>query len=61
MVGADDKVEIRKVTVGERVGELWIVNDGLKAGERVITEGFQKVGPGSPVKPVMDTAPSGGK
>ena len=61
VVGADDKVEIRKVTVGERVGELWIVNDGLKAGERVITEGFQKVGPGSPVKPVMDTAPSGGK
>lgn len=61
VVGADDKVEIRKVTVGERVGELWIINDGLKAGERVITEGFQKVGPGSPVKPVMDTAPSGGK
>src|ERR1700722_16297070 len=61
VVGADDKVEIRKVTVGERVGELWIVNDGLTAGERVITEGFQKVGPGSPVKPVMDTAPSGGK
>lgn len=61
VVGADDKVEIRKVTVGERVGELWIINDGLKAGERVITEGFQKVGPGSPVKPVMDTAPTGGK
>jgi membrane fusion protein (multidrug efflux system) len=61
VVGTDDKVEIRKVTVGERVGELWIINDGLKAGERVITEGFQKVGPGSPVKPVMDTAPSGGK
>jgi len=61
VVGADDKVEIRKVTVGERVGELWIINDGLKAGERVITEGFQKVGPGSPVKPVMDTTPSGDK
>jgi RND family efflux transporter MFP subunit len=61
VVGADDKVEIRKVTVGERVGELWIISDGLKAGERVITEGFQKVGPGSPVKPVMDTAPRGGQ
>src|SRR6202046_1208275 len=61
VVGADDKVEIRKVTVGERVGELWIINDGLKAGEHVITEGFQKVGPGSPVKPVMDTTPSGDK
>jgi RND family efflux transporter MFP subunit len=59
VVGADDKVEIRKVTVGERVGELWIINDGLKPGERVITEGFQKVGPGSPVKPVMTAAPGG--
>jgi RND family efflux transporter MFP subunit len=61
VVGSDDKVEIRKVTVGDRIGELWIITDGLKLGERVITEGFQKVGPGSPVKPVVDTTPSGGK
>ena len=61
VVGADDKVEIRKVTVGDRIGDLWIITDGLKPGERVITEGFQKVGPGSPVKPVTDTTPSGGK
>lgn len=61
VVGADDKVEIRKVMVGDRIGEMWIVTDGLKLGERVITEGFQKVGPGSSVKPVMDTAPNGGK
>jgi membrane fusion protein (multidrug efflux system) len=60
VVGSDDKVEIRKVTVGDRVGELWIISDGLKAGERVITEGFQKVGPGSPVKPVEDTTQGGG-
>jgi RND family efflux transporter MFP subunit len=61
VVGSDDKVEIRKVTVGERVGELWVITNGLKPGERVITEGIQKVGPGAPVKPVMDTAPGGGK
>ena len=61
VVGPDDKVEIRKVTVGDRIGDLWIITDGLKPGERVITEGFQKVGPGSPVKPVTDTTPSGGK
>jgi RND family efflux transporter MFP subunit len=64
VVGSDDKVEIRKITVGDRIGELWVISDGLKAGERVITEGIQKVGPGSPVKPVAETAPSapvGGK
>jgi membrane fusion protein, multidrug efflux system len=61
VVGADDKVEIRKVTVGERAGELWVISSGLKLGERVITEGIQKVGPGSPVKPVEDSTSSGGK
>jgi RND family efflux transporter MFP subunit len=64
VVGSDDKVEIRKITVGDRIGELWVISDGLKAGERVITEGIQKVGPGAPVKPVAETAPSapvGGK
>jgi membrane fusion protein (multidrug efflux system) len=64
VVGADDKVEIRKVTVGDRIGELWVISDGLKPGERVITEGIQKVGPGAPVKPVAETTPSapvGGK
>ena len=61
VVGSDNKVEIRKVTVGDRVGELWVISSGLKLGERVITEGIQKVGPGAPVKPVEATTPSGGK
>jgi membrane fusion protein (multidrug efflux system) len=60
VVDSDNKVDIRKVQVGDRVGELWIITAGLKEGERVITEGFQKVGPGSPVKPVADTMPGGG-
>ncbi len=43
VVGADNKVSIRSVKVGERVGNLWIVTEGLKAGERVVVEGLQKV------------------
>jgi RND family efflux transporter MFP subunit len=52
VVGDDNKVSIRPVTVGERVGKLWIVTNGLKPGERVVTEGFLKVRDGATVKPV---------
>lgn len=52
VVGDDNKVSIRPVTVGERVGKLWIVNEGVKPGERVIVEGSLKVRDGAPVKPV---------
>jgi membrane fusion protein (multidrug efflux system) len=60
VVGEDDKISIRPVTVGERVGNLWIVNDGLKKGERVVVEGLQKVRDGSPVKVVTASAKAGG-
>ena len=52
VVGDDNKVSIRPVKVGERVGKLWIVNEGVKPGERVIVEGLLKVRDGAPVKPV---------
>lgn len=52
VVGDDNKVSIRPVTVGERVGKLWIVNEGVKPGERVIVEGSLKVRDGAPVKPI---------
>jgi membrane fusion protein (multidrug efflux system) len=52
VVGSDNKVSIRPVTVGERVGRLWIVTDGLKPGESVIVEGLMKVRDGATVKPV---------
>src|SRR5262245_50652920 len=42
VVGADNKVSIRPVTVGDRVGNLWIVTDGITVGERVIVEGLMK-------------------
>jgi membrane fusion protein (multidrug efflux system) len=63
VVNPDNKVDIRKVTVGDRSGDMWVVSSGLKVGERVITDGFMKVGPGSPVKPAEapeNTGASGG-
>ncbi len=49
IVGADNKVALRSVTLGERVGQDYIVTDGVKVGERVIVEGIQKARPGSTV------------
>ncbi|HEX6563549.1 MAG TPA: efflux RND transporter periplasmic adaptor subunit [Chthoniobacterales bacterium] len=51
VIGADNKAEIRTVKVGERVGSLWVVEDGLKPGERVVVEGLQKVRDNELVKP----------
>ena len=50
LVGADDKVELHVLQISRSVGNQWLVADGLKAGDRVITEGLQKVHPGSVVK-----------
>lgn len=52
VVGDENKVNIRPIMVGERVGKFWIVNQGVKAGERVVVEGLMKVRDGAPVKPV---------
>jgi len=46
VVKADATVEQRMVKAGERVGNLWVIDSGLKAGEKVIVEGLQKVKPG---------------
>jgi RND family efflux transporter MFP subunit len=51
VVGADNKVTLRMVKTGKQVGNLRIVDEGLSAGERVITEGLQKVSDGMKVKP----------
>ena len=59
VVGADNKVETRVVKLGERVDALWVVNEGLSAGERVVVEGLQKIRPGVQVEPELvgaDTA-----
>jgi membrane fusion protein (multidrug efflux system) len=51
VVGEDNKVEIRPVKVGERVGAEWIVDEGLKPGEKVVAEGIQRVSAGMTVNP----------
>jgi membrane fusion protein, multidrug efflux system len=51
MVDGENKVSIRTVNVGDRVGTQWIIADGLKQNERVVAEGVQKVRPGMQVKP----------
>ncbi len=43
VIGADNKASFRPVKVGDRVGNNWVITDGLKPGEKVVTEGFQKV------------------
>lgn len=59
VVGADNKVESRPVQTDGTVGEQYVIASGLKAGEQVVVEGFQKAKPGSPVKPVPWQAASG--
>ena len=51
VVGKDNKVEIRPVKVGERIGPQWIIDTGLKPGERVVVEGVQRVKAGMTVNP----------
>ena len=56
VVDRDDKVRIRTVTVGDRVGTQWIIANGLNRGERVVAEGVQKVREGMKVNPRPFTA-----
>ena len=51
VVDAQDKVERRAVVATRAFGNAWLIGEGLKAGERVIVEGLQKVRPGDTVKP----------
>jgi membrane fusion protein (multidrug efflux system) len=48
----DGKVGPRPVKVGGEQGGQWVILDGLKAGEQVMVDGFQKLRPDQPVKPV---------
>jgi membrane fusion protein, multidrug efflux system len=50
IVGKDGKVELRTVRVSRTVGDAWLVEDGLSAGDRLIVEGLQKVQPGMAVE-----------
>lgn len=60
VVAADNKIDVRPVQVGERIGSDWIIDKGINPGEQVVAEGTQKVRPGMTVTPkpfVPNTAP----
>ena len=52
VVGEGDKVEVHDVQAANWQGDQWLIETGLRPGERVIVDGLQKLGPGAPVKPV---------
>jgi membrane fusion protein (multidrug efflux system) len=51
VVGADNKVAMRTVKASARIGDLWVIDEGLKPGERIVVEGLQKVRDGATVNP----------
>lgn len=55
VVGPDDRAEVRTVQPGERVEGLWVIDAGLRPGDRVVTDGFSRVKSGATVAP--ETAP----
>ena len=61
IVTADGKITPRTITIGSQKGSNWVVLSGLKEGENVMVDGFQKLQmlpPGTPVKPVQWTPPA---
>jgi len=60
VVAAQNSISIRKVKVGDRVGTLWVIDDGLAAGEEVVTEGTSKVREGMTVAPTLETSAAEG-
>jgi membrane fusion protein (multidrug efflux system) len=58
VVGAEEKVEARPIQATRTIGDSWLVEEGLKAGDRVILEGIQRARPGTVVKAVPFGAPA---
>lgn len=58
VVNAESKAEARPVEVGAWVSDGWVINAGLKPGERVIVDGVLKIGPGAPVNVTEPAAPA---
>jgi membrane fusion protein (multidrug efflux system) len=57
VVGPDNTIEQRQVQAGPRVGQLWVIDSGLQADDRVVVEGLQKVRSGMTVSPTMVEIP----
>lgn len=58
VVGADNKISIRPVKTGERLAGSWVIEGEIKAGDKVVAEGVQKVRDGAEVKPVPFASPA---
>jgi membrane fusion protein (multidrug efflux system) len=58
VVNDQNKAELRNITTGQAIGSNWLVTSGLKAGDRVIVEGLQRVRDGAAVKPVPAGSPA---
>ncbi|HXF08569.1 MAG: efflux RND transporter periplasmic adaptor subunit [Pseudomonadota bacterium] len=56
VVGEDDKAKVQPVTTGSTLKSEWLIEEGLKPGDRVIVDGVIKVRPGSPVKAAVPEA-----
>lgn len=57
VVGPEQTVQVRTVRMGPRVGPLWVVEDGVKPGERVVIKGLQQIRSGMRVEPTLETLP----
>ncbi len=60
-VDPNNKVGVHTVQVGDRVGEMWVINSGLSPGDRVVTEGVDKVRDGAVVNPVPEKSDPAGQ
>lgn len=60
-IDQDGKAHVNPVTLGQKLGNSWLVLSGLKPGDRLITEGIIKVRPGAPVQVTADAAPKDAK
>jgi membrane fusion protein (multidrug efflux system) len=58
VVDGANRAQIRQVKVGEKVDSLWVIEEGLKAGDQVVVEGMQRIRDGQVVKPVAWTMPT---
>jgi membrane fusion protein (multidrug efflux system) len=57
LVGKDNKAARRKIVAERTVGTNWVVTDGLKPGDKVISQGVGNLRQGAPIKPVPASSP----
>ncbi len=61
VVAAQNTISVRKVKVGDRVGLLWVIEEGLAPGEEVVSDGTSKVREGMQVNPILEPRPEGNR